>query len=118
MILIGVLVLTLSLAGLLWYTCRPEGDTVGVKVNGEVYGTYLLSETVTVDICTGKNQNQHNVMVIEDGRVRVQSATCPDGICAGHKPIHRDGESIVCRPHGLVITVHATAESQQPDVIA
>lgn len=118
MILIGVLVLTLSLAGLLWYTCRPEGDTVVVMVNGEVYGTYSLSETVTVDICTGEKADRHNVMVIEDGRVRVQSASCPDGICAGHKPIHRDGESIVCRPHRLVITVHATDESQQPDVIA
>ncbi len=32
-------------------------------------------------------------------------ADCPDGICANHKPIHKTGESIICLPHKVVVTV-------------
>ena len=110
------LLLIVSLAGVALFFLRGEGDTVIVTVEGEIYGTYPLDRDITVEIRTG--YEERNVLVIREGKALVEEATCPDGICAAHKPISREGESIVCLPHRVVITVHAENGDQEPDIIA
>lgn len=117
-IFISALLTIAIMAGLGFYYLRPDGDAVIVTVDGEVYGRFLLSEDVTVDIYTGENDEQHNRLVIKDGEAYVEQATCPDGICAGHRPIHRQGQSIVCLPHRVAITVEKTEKGEQPDIVA
>ena len=117
-IFIAVLLAVLSLAGLAFYLLRGEGDTVTVEVDGKSFGTYALSEDRTVEIRTGKNGEALNLLVIREGKAFVETATCPDGICANHKPISREGESIVCLPHRVVITVRSTSDKNAPDVVA
>lgn len=94
---------------------RGNGDTVRVTVNGELYGEYALSDTVTHEIVTG--DSSRNRLVIRDGKAFVEEASCPDGICAAHRPIYRNGESIVCLPHGVVITVITAASEDAPDIV-
>ena len=105
LILIGILLAVLVLAGLAFFLLREEGDRVKVTVDGEEYGTYPLSEDTVVEIRTGKDGEELNRLIIRDGKAFVERATCPDGICSNHRPISRDGESIVCLPHKVVITV-------------
>lgn len=114
---IAVLLLIVSLAGAAFYLLRGEGDTVSVTVDGELYGTYPLHTDLTLSIRTGENGEEENLLVIRDGSAHVERASCPDGICAAHKPISRAGESIVCLPHRVVITVHA-GEDKDVDIIA
>ena len=64
------------------------------------------------DIHTGKDGL--NRLVIKDGKAWVETASCPDGICAAHKPIHREGESIVCLPNKVVITVSTATAATNP----
>lgn len=116
-IFIAVLLLTLFLAGAAFFFLREEGDIVTVSVDGKYYGTYPLHTDLTLSIRTGEDGEEENLLVIRDGTARVESATCPDGICAAHKPISREGESIVCLPHRVVITVH-TSDGEEPDIIA
>ena len=115
--LIAVLLLIVSVLGLCFYFSREEGDEVVVTVNGEIFGTYSLAEDITVEIRTGVQDCELNRLVIKDGKAYVEAATCPDGICAEHKPISREGESIVCLPHRVVITVLATEPEEAPDII-
>lgn len=115
-ILISSLLLILFVVGLCFMFIRGEGNTVTVTVDGSPFGTYRLDENRTVEIRTGDNGENLNVLVIEDGRAYVKSATCPDGICASHKPIYRNGESIVCLPHRVVITTDSV-DLDQPDII-
>ena len=115
LILIGALIAVLVLVGLAVWLLRGEGDTVVVEVDGKVYGTYALSVDRTVEIRTGDGGEELNLLVIEGGRARVETATCPDGICAAHRPISREGESIVCLPHKVVITVKSSG-GDGPDV--
>ena len=112
---IAILLVLVSVAGLLFYFLRGEGDRVEIKVDGRVYGTYSLSEDRQEDILTG--DGQLNRLIIKDGKAYVETATCPDGICAGHSPIHREGESIVCLPHRVVITVISASPEQGPDIV-
>ena len=91
-----------------------------VTVDGKPYGAYPLSEELTLDIRTGDGGEQLNRLIIREGQAFVETATCPDGICAAHKPISRDGESIVCLPHRVVITVESAdtpRSDKQPDVV-
>ena len=114
---IAVLLLIVTLAGAAFFFLRGEGDSVTVSVDGKHYGTYPLHADLTLSIRTGEEGDQENLLVIRDGKALVESATCPDGICAAHKPISREGESIVCLPHRVVITVHTT-DGEEPDIIA
>lgn len=117
-IFISAILAVVVLAGLAFFFFRGEGDTVTVDVNGVLFGTYPLSEDRTVEIRTGTEDEELNLLVIEGGKAFVETATCPDGICAAHKPISREGESIVCLPHKVVITVRAAQSADAPDVVA
>lgn len=111
----GILLLVCVAAGLL--LLRGEGTTVRVEVDDRVVGVYPLSVDREIEIPSGENGEGRNLLVIRDGRAAVTEASCPDGICAAHRPISRVGESIVCLPNGVVITVVGEDENQ-PDIIA
>lgn len=118
LIFITALLVILTLSGLAFFLCREEGDVVAVEIDGKEYGTYTLSEDRTIEIRTGENGEELNRLVIRDGKAFVEIATCPDGICAAHKPISREGESIVCLPHRVVITVRISHSGDgTPDVV-
>jgi hypothetical protein len=113
--IIAILVIV-AIGATAMFFLRGEGSAVRVEVDGTVIGTYPLSVDREVEILTGENGEERNLLVIKDGKATVTAATCPDGICASHKPISREGESIVCLPHKVVITVIGGEEA--PDVIA
>ena len=113
---IGALLLVLSLLGLSLFLFREEGDQILVTVDGAPYATYPLHTDTVVDIRTGENGEECNRLVIKDGKAFVEEATCPDGICAAHRPISYNGESIICRPNLVVVEVHAKNKTQ-PDII-
>ena len=117
-ILLIVALLAVAAIGAVYLFCfRPQGGSVTVTVDGEAYATYPLSQDRVVDIVTGDSGEQHNRLVIADGKACVETATCPDGICAAHAPVFRQGESIVCLPHRVVITVVANHRTDDPDII-
>ena len=115
-IFIAALVVVIAVAGACLYFFRGEGDSVTVSIDGAVVATYPLHVDRTEEIRTA--DGGLNRLVIQDGKAYVESASCPDGICAAHKPIHREGESIVCLPNKVVVTVtETTKDTTQPDVV-
>ena len=114
-IFISALLLILAIICLGFFLFREEGSTVTVEVGGEIYGEYSLSRDTAIDIVTG--DGEVNRLVIRDGKAFVETATCPDGICVGHRPISRKGESIVCLPHQVVITVTDKGVDDGPDIV-
>ena len=118
LIFISALLLIVALAGIAVLFLRGEGDTVVVEIDGQVCGTYPLAVDRTVELRTGEAGEELNLLVIKDGKAYVETATCPDGICAAHKPISREGESIVCLPHKVVVTVRLSDGGDAPDIVA
>ena len=117
-LLVAVLLLLCAVGILYLFVFREGGDTVRVTVDGELKAVYSLREDFTEEIRTGEDDGQFNRLIIQDGRAFVESASCPDGICVGHRPIFRNGESIVCLPHGVVITVFTDNDKYAPDIVA
>ena len=114
-IFIAILLVVVMVAGACLYFFRGEGDTVIVSVDGKVIAAYPLNVDRVEDIRTG--EEGLNRLVIKDGKAYVETATCPDGICAAHKPIHREGESIVCLPNKVVVTVKTADTADAPDIV-
>ena len=106
-------ILLIAVAILAFQLLRSPGDNTEVKISvqGKVYGTYRLTQDQTIDI-DGKNK-----VVIEDGTARMEWADCPDQICVQHKKISRSGESIICLPNEVVVSVQG-GEEPEVDSIA
>lgn len=111
-----VAVLALA-AGLLVWLLLPKaaGQTVEVRQGDRLVGSYPLNGAARVPV-TGAHGLTLTV-VIEDGSVRVEDARCPDLICQHHAPITQTGESIVCLPAQVVITVKG-GSAYGPDAVS
>ena len=116
-ILILTLLLIASIGAVYLFFFREEGNTVVVTIDGKNYGVYSLNENLTKDIYSGEEDKDFNRLIIRDGKAYIESASCPDGICVNHKPIFRQGESIVCLPNGVVVTVIESDSSDDVDII-
>ncbi len=90
---------------------------VKITIDGKTYGVYPLSKDMTEDIYTGNNNEHHNRLVIKDDKAYMEASTCPDGICVDHSAIFRNGESIVCLPHRVVVTVITSDNTDDPDIV-
>lgn len=98
LILIVVIVACLFLA--FHFLGNESGKgTVEVRVDGTLYGTYSLEEEQTIEV------NETNRIEITDQVVRMIWAECPDQICVDHKAISRAGESIICLPNKVVVSI-------------
>ena len=84
---------------------------VSISVDGALYGTYRLEDDRTVEI------NETNRLEISSGAVRMDWADCPDQVCVNHRSISRDGESIICLPNKVVVSVE-NGEPGEVDGIA
>lgn len=61
-----------------------------------------LDAPATLEVTTGLGRN---VVVVEQGAVRITEADCPKGSCMHQRPISKPGEQIVCLPHQLWIEI-------------
>ena len=101
-ILIAALMLLGGALALFLYATRQSGGTVRVQVDGETLMELPLSEDTRIVLGSGEHTN---TLVIENETARVVEATCPDQICVRQGAVQYEGESIVCLPHRLAITV-------------
>ncbi len=80
------------------------GNCVAVSVNDGIdfYEEYPLDEDAKIVIPSAIGTN---TLLIEAGSVDMIFADCPDKICVNHRPISADGESIICLPAKIVVTI-------------
>lgn len=83
---------------------------VKVVQNGQEIGVYPLSEERTVAL--PYEDEGYNLLFISDDKASISDADCPDGLCIRARSISRNGESIICLPHKLVIQIESKEESE------
>ena len=94
----GVLAVAGLLALSLWLFV-PKGEAAVVRMNGEIIAVLHVEENTTFAV------GDTHLVVVHDRQVSVESAPCRDQICVNHPPISRDGETIVCLPYAITVTV-------------
>ncbi len=115
LILVAAL-LVIAAAGFLAFSLlKTEGDYAVVSVNGAEVMRYPLSEDIVTDIVT---DGGINTLSIHGGKASISSASCPDLICVGHTAISNVGETIVCLPNKVVISIESAENDSELDVIS
>lgn len=71
-----------------------------ISVNGDKLYEYPLFENRTVVVSTEFGMNE---IIIDNGKVFVSEADCPDRLCVNYQPISKLNDSIYCLPNRLVI---------------
>ncbi len=107
-VILVVALLAIAAAGFMLYNIfKQAGDYAIVTVGGTEIARYPLDKDYTTDIVT---ENGTNTLVIADGKASVIAASCPDLICVGHRAISNIGETIVCLPNKVVISIEKTSD--------
>ena len=105
LILIGVL-FAVSLAVLLITTLtRRDGGYVEIEKSGKVIASYSLSINAEYELNGGTN-----ILVIENGEAYLKDANCPDKTCVKTGKIRYVGQSIICLPNEISITVRGNSD--------
>lgn len=102
-VVVVLVVLLCSLLISLLYT-DSNAHFAMIYVNGKEYGRYNLNneKKQVVEISTGYG---YNVVVIENKKVSVSETSCKDKVEINAGEISRPGQSLVCLPNRLVVTV-------------
>jgi len=113
-ILLIALVLVAALATWVFTRMLPRqaaGQAL-VSQNGAQIAGFPLDRETTFTV-TG-DAGQINMIGISGGRARMLSANCPDQLCVRQGEIWRTGQTVVCLPGRVVITLTG-ASGQSPD---
>lgn len=102
-LVIGLILVFALLSFVVLKATRERGAFAEVSINGEVVATYSLDEDRRETFRT--KDGAYNTLCIEDGKVHIIEADCRDGLCIQQGKKSDIGETIVCLPHKLVITV-------------
>ena len=110
-----VVIASLLLLALVLYlvigATRQEGGVIVVRVDGVETERHSLAESGTYSLNGGSN-----TLVIADGQAWLSEANCPDLLCVKQGKIHYSGQSIICLPNRLTVTVEG-GESDGVDFV-
>lgn len=84
-----------------WFQ-KEDGARAVVYVDKEEYASYSLEKNGKYEIQTERGKN---LLIIQDGKADVTEADCPDELCVKQKSIQKNGETIVCLPHRMVVEI-------------
>ncbi len=107
--IIGIAAALLLLFALSIFLGGEKGAEVLITIDGELYGTYSLSENQEIPIIIDGVTT--NLLVIKDGKADMIEADCPDKLCVHQRAVSKNNESIVCLPNKVVVQVTGAKES-------
>ena len=99
----GLLLAALILYGVFRLSAREPAIYVEVSINGQSVREFPLDEDTEYTI--ESENGGTNRLIIQDGAARIEEASCPDKICISQGSIRERGQTIVCLPNRVVITV-------------
>lgn len=91
-----------------WGQLQEKATTAVVTVDGEERYRCSLFIEKEIEI------DDTNTLVIKDGVVDMIFADCPDQICVKHASISKVGETIICLPNQVVVTIESITGNEKP----
>lgn len=89
-----------------------------VYSDNQLVGEYTLTDNYTTEFkVESSSGNGYNTVHIEDGKVWIHEASCPDKICLNQGKISNDGEIIVCLPNKMMVQIEDNSSNDEVDII-
>ncbi|NLZ35857.1 MAG: NusG domain II-containing protein [Clostridiales bacterium] len=114
-IVIAAVVLAAALSFLLTLPGNKAGNTVNITSPGGVSVRSLFEDA---EFCVEGADGIVMTVVIEDGSVFAADSGCPDRLCVNKGKIDRPGETIVCLPGHIIISIGGEKEGGDYDCVA
>lgn len=92
----------IGIAGCVWVLLAPHGTQVNIVQDGVVLYSFNLAEAQDQTIEVLYN-GRTNTVQIENGKIRVLEADCPDKTCVHMGWLESEKMPIVCLPNRLII---------------
>lgn len=109
-IVLAAVLLILGITGVLIVKYGlKSGNTADIYIDDKLVQTIDMSVD---DEYTFQTDKGSNTVEVRNGAVSVKSADCPDKVCVRMGTKNRNGETITCLPHKLVIEVHGGQEQE------
>ncbi len=113
-ILFVVLFLLLSGAVFALYHLDSGGSVANVYQDGVCIQSIDLSTVIGTQTYTFTDADGHeNTIEVENGRIRMVSANCPDQVCVDTGWVSSSLKPIVCLPARLVIQIESDAVTEE-----
>ena len=115
-----ILIISLLFIGIIalviWhFIYSDDGKYVTIDQRNELIGTYPLNVDKEIEIeHRGKVVNK---IIIKDGYCYMEEAECPDHLCIKQGKVNKSGQTIVCLPNRVVVTV-VDSDSSDYDSVA
>ncbi|MDD4316805.1 MAG: NusG domain II-containing protein [Clostridia bacterium] len=100
-VIVLLIIIILSAFSVAMLTKNAAGDYVEIYYKGELLERRSLQTDATIVI----DKHGHNVVVIEDAKVRMEQADCQNQICVKSSSISYDGQRIICAPNGIIVII-------------
>ncbi len=97
-ILISSVVILVFIGFSLSLFLRKSGKTVTVKENNKTVYFGDISQDKTLKLT-------HNTLVVKDGKAYMECSDCKNQICVLTGKIEKSGESIVCLPNKVIVSI-------------
>ncbi len=109
-LIIILVLLSIAFLGFLSIRISSQGTRVEIKIAQKLYGTYDLSIDREILV---SDEDGHNILIckINDGSIQVIASECPDKICIDEGVIKLSGQTIVCLPNKVVISIIGNEET-------
>lgn len=93
---------------------NDEADTVVIYVDGKIEKKLDLNKNqeYKVDV-----DNGYNIVRIKDKKVRIKESDCGNQTCVNMGTISKDGQTLICLPHKVEVTI-VLDDKSEVDVIA
>ena len=98
LILIGIALSAVSVLS------ASRGAKAVVTVDGEIYGTYSLSDDQEITV---ERDGHTNKITIKDGNAQMTFANCHNQDCVKQGKINDMSKSIICLPHKVVVEIQS-----------
>lgn len=92
---------------------RKPGAFVEITVDGEVVATYPLDTDGEYTLNGGTNK-----LTIKDGAAYMSYSSCPDHVCENTGKVRHVGQTIVCLPNKLTVTVKGERIDDSVDFVS
>jgi len=102
LLILALLLLAVAIWTVLQLTKHPGGEAV-ITQDGVPIAALPLDRDDS--LCIMSADGGSNTVTVLNGRVCVSTADCPDLTCVRQGWISYEGESIVCLPHRLIVTL-------------
>lgn len=117
-IIIFLIIISFIPEGILLLSGMKKYDSkyIEISINGSIYKKIDL-DSPKEEIIEISGDEGVNILKIYNGQAQIIDADCDDRVCINFGAISRIGESIVCLPHKVVISIKGKSLEEENDII-